>query len=421
MSDFTTPDLARATTPTHWFSIITDGNIDRVMPPWREKLTETERWNLVAYLYSLSAPQIETGWQTYAANCANCHGANGQGDGKDAAAPIPDFTDQKYMASKSDDDFYAAITQGLNGAHAYADTLTGDERRAVSDLVRSFSFDTTALAVSSGTVTGTLTNGTPGASAPDGQAVVLHLFDNFQETDAITTTTQSGMFEFADVAFPPGRALILSVDYGGVIYVSDVASPVAGQTTYDLPVQVFESTSDPSAIGVDRMHIILEFQADRVQVAELFILGNNGDATFAAAAPDAPTVSFALPAGYGDLAFQDGAIGDRYRQTADGFADTDIDHDLLQPRHLHHVLVVKLFLESRGDFAQVFLFQAKWDLLERLVGFRSTHIDRALGSPFLFRLPLLFRFLGHLLPPAGTSWCSGISRQKLGLKDLGGQ
>ncbi len=324
LPDLTTPDLARATTPANWFSIITDGNIDRVMPPWREKLTETERWNLVAYLYSLSAPQIETGRQTYAASCANCHGENGQGDGKDAAAPIPDFTDQKYMASKSDDDFYAAITQGLNGAHAYADTLTDDERWAVSDLVRSFSFDTTALAVSSGTVTGTLTNGTPGASAPDGQAVVLHLFDNFQETDAITTTTQSGgAFSFADVAFPPGRALILSIDYGGVVYVSDVVSPSSGQTTYDLPVRVFESTSDPSAIGVDRMHVIFDFQNDLVQVAELFIIGNNGDATFAAPHSGAPTVSFALPAGYGDLAFQDGAIGDRYLQTADGFADTE--------------------------------------------------------------------------------------------------
>ncbi|MEK7276529.1 MAG: c-type cytochrome, partial [Chloroflexota bacterium] len=323
MSDFTTPDLARAATPARWFSIITDGNIDRLMPPWRETLTEAERWNLVAYLYSLSAPQIETGRQIYAADCANCHGDNGQGDGQ-AAAPIPDFTDQEYMASKSDDDFYAAITQGISGAHAYADTLTDDERRAVSDLVRSFSFDMTALAVSSGTVTGTLTNGTPGTSAPDGQAVVLHLFDNFQETGAITTTAQSvGVFEFADVAFPPGRVLIVSVEYGGVIYVSDVVSPSSEQTTYDLPVQVFESTSDPSVIGVDRMHVIFEFQTDRVQVAELFILGNNGEATFAAATPDGPTVSFALPAGYGDLAFQDGALGDRYLQTADGFADTE--------------------------------------------------------------------------------------------------
>ena len=68
--NFTKPDLARTTTPQKWYGAITNGNLDRIMPPW-QTLSDSERWNLVSYLYTLSTPpnQIESGRKVYESNC----------------------------------------------------------------------------------------------------------------------------------------------------------------------------------------------------------------------------------------------------------------------------------------------------------------------------------------------------------------
>ncbi|MEK7323640.1 MAG: cytochrome c, partial [Chloroflexota bacterium] len=326
---FNTPDLARTTSPERWFTIITDGNLERVMPPWNGSLTESQRWSLVAYLYSLSAESnIESGQAVYEANCANCHGSSGQGDGPDANGSLSSFGDQAFMAAKSNDDFFAALTDGISGEHKFTETLGEDERWAAVDYVRAFSYDSTGLAAApgeaaSGTVSGTITNGTPDADIPGDQPVVLHLFDNFQETGTITTTvTSGGAFEFTDVELVTDRAMIVSARYGEVLYTSDVALVVAGQTEYQLPIQIFEATADPNVIVVERMHVILDFQAGEAQIGELFIIGNTGDKTFVSASPDGPTFSAALPAGFTNLTFQDDVIGGRYQQTTAGFADT---------------------------------------------------------------------------------------------------
>ncbi|MBI3243587.1 MAG: cytochrome c [Chloroflexi bacterium] len=326
---FNVPDLARATTPFRWYSVITNGNLERVMPPWGGSLSESQRWSLVAYLYSLSGQaDAELGQAVYEANCADCHGDSGAGDGpgQRASGNISSFSDQVFMAAKSNNDFFLALTDGINGEHKFADSLSEDERWAAADYARAFSYDFAEVAAapaSTGTVTGTISNGTTGANTPADQAVVLHLFDSFQETSTITTTVQSdGAFEFADVELAPDRALIVSARYGDVLYTSDVAQVKAGQTVYDLPVQVFESTTDSSVLSVERMHVIFDFKEDKVQIGELFIINNNGDKTLAPVSEDGPTFSAALPAGFAELSFQDDVIGGRYQQTADGFADT---------------------------------------------------------------------------------------------------
>ena len=55
---------------------------------------------------------------------------------------------------------------------------------------------------------------------------------------------------------------------------------------------------------------------------ELYIISNPGDKTVVPAADGQPAVTFKLPAGATNLEFQDGALGGRYIQTADGFGDT---------------------------------------------------------------------------------------------------
>lgn len=327
LPDFTNSDLAFNTTPANWFAIITNGKLERLMPPWKDSLSEEQRWNLVAYLYSLSAPAdfVAAGKPVYDSNCAQCHSEAGKGDGPEASGAMPDLTDQQFMAAKSNSEFFNALTGSAQlESHNFADQLSKQELTAVVEYVRAFSYDPTLPEIAKGTVAGALSNGTAGGSIPAGQPVVLHVFDNFNETDTITSTAKSdGTFEFTGIDLTPDRALIVSALYNDVLYTSDVGAITPDRTDYQLPITIFESAADSSALNVERMHIVFEFSAPGVlQVGELFVISNNSDKTFAAATPNGPTTTFPLPQGYTELGFQDGQLGDRYQQTADGFADT---------------------------------------------------------------------------------------------------
>ena len=99
------PDFARRATPAQWFSVVTQGNMERFMPPFTS-LSDSQRWDVVAYAFSLSAAPdaVAQGKDLYQASCARCHGDQGLGDGPDAAglskAPSS-LADQALMAEKS--------------------------------------------------------------------------------------------------------------------------------------------------------------------------------------------------------------------------------------------------------------------------------------------------------------------------------
>ncbi len=329
---FAKPDLARTATLAHWFSAITVGNIDRFMPPWTDTLNETQRWDVAAYLYTLSVTDVqrEQGKTVYEANCASCHGDTGDGKGVQATAPMPSFLDQPYMAAATNDQFLAAITTGIKGAHRFDTALAEDQRQAVVSYVRALSFDTNAappdIGAAAGSVTVTLTNGSASGGIPADQPVALYVFDNFSQTNAITVTAKSdGAIVFPNLDFPAGRAFIAATTYQGVLYTSDVESVQAGRSTYDLPLSIYETTTDAgSNISIDRAHIIFDFSTSgTVRVAELFIVSNTSDHTLVPATVKGPVLRFPLPSGYTHLVFQDGALGDRYQLTDDGFADTE--------------------------------------------------------------------------------------------------
>jgi mono/diheme cytochrome c family protein len=316
---FTDPNIAFTTTPQRWFSIITHGNLDRMMPPWSGSLTDVERWHLVAHLYSLSS-NAEAGKAVYEANCASCHGESGLGDGPEAVGTLPNFTDQQFMSAKSNQEFFEALSQP---EHDFSETLREEEQRAAIDYVRAFSFDAQPLEVTQGMVRGTITNGTSGGALPDEQEVELHLFDNFQEVGTLTTIANGNTFEFSGVELTPGRAIIATIRYNDVLYTSDVTQVTGEEGSFDLPILVYDSTTDDSAISIGRMHIVFDFNSSgTVQVGELLAIRNGGDLTLRPEAEGGPTIEFPLPSGYTSLTFQDGELGNAYLQTESGFADT---------------------------------------------------------------------------------------------------
>jgi hypothetical protein len=121
----------------------------------------------------------------------------------------------------------------------------------------------------------------------------------------------------------PGRIFMATVEYQQASYGSDIGKVQDGITAIDLPITVYETTSDVSVLRADRLHLFFEFiDTETVRIIELYIISNTSEKTLVAESPGEPTVKFTLPEGAVGLEFQDGALGGRYVQTPGGFGDT---------------------------------------------------------------------------------------------------
>lgn len=181
----------------------------------------------------------------------------------------------------------------------------------------------TASPAEPGTIRGVVTNGTPGGLVPGGIEVLLSGFDDEQEAYQQTTTTaDDGTYVFTDVPAVSGRIYGVTVAYKQVSYFSDGTHLTEDEAPPDLPVTIYDTTADPAALSIERLHVLFDFAAaGEVQAIELWVVSNSGDRTVVAA-PERGVIEVSLPEGAADLAFEDGSSADRYIRTADGFGDT---------------------------------------------------------------------------------------------------
>ncbi len=149
-----TAAVARPAKPMTWYDIISNGRIERFMPPFAS-LSDRQRWDVISYVYSLSEPAsvVQQGKDVFTANCQSCHGATGKGDGPQAAtagAKVVDWSDPSFLAQRSDQDLYNATTNGVTpGMPAFSTKLSDDQRWAVAAYIRTFSFAPIAGAAAS--------------------------------------------------------------------------------------------------------------------------------------------------------------------------------------------------------------------------------------------------------------------------------
>ncbi len=135
--------------------VLWNGVAGTAMPAWRDRSIE-ELSALAAHLQRISVPGVpadplradqirptdeerDLGGRIYAANCAQCHGAEGAGDGS-AAIDLPvaptNFTRQTPMF----DEALRALRNGIDGTPMapWGSRLSGDELTAVAHYVREF-------------------------------------------------------------------------------------------------------------------------------------------------------------------------------------------------------------------------------------------------------------------------------------------
>ncbi len=372
-----THDVADLARPSDWYSLVTEGRLDKFMPGFSESLNDRQRWDVVAYVFSLSVTpaELEQGKAVYEQQCASCHGDAGQG-----SANTPDWTAQDRLSVLSAAEMQSVVTNGQGSMPPFPD-LSAADRAAVIAYVRSLTFvgsgapsgqqagaaeasATPAAEAASSTPSTTLTpaaertisiRGTitsAGAEPiPAGLNVTLLGFQGMNQVSEETTISAAGgTYEFKDVQVKEGMAYMVRVEKDGATFNSDIlhTADVTGDVA-ELPVSVFASTTDPSGLVVERLHIFLDFTIpDVVQVVELYIVSNPTGKVIVPASSTQPALTFKLPEGASNLQFESGSLGDRYVALDGGFGDlSEIQPDPAQ----HQVL-----------FAYELPYQRKLDL-----------------------------------------------------------
>jgi hypothetical protein len=176
-------------------------------------------------------------------------------------------------------------------------------------------------------VVGQVTNGTPNSPLPADLPVVLHVFSGREETETLTTTLAAdGSFRFDGLAPGEGETFVVRVVYQDVAYASDLGTFEPGQRELALPVTVYETTEDRSAIQVTQLHVFVSASGEHLQIGEYYLVSNTGERTYVGTkAPEAgrrATLSFTLPEGAEGLHLDSSGLGERYLERERGFADT---------------------------------------------------------------------------------------------------
>jgi len=349
------PETARKALPSAWYTQVTQGNLDRFMPPFAS-LNDQQRWDVVSYALTLhtTPEQIEMGKSLFETTCADCANA---------------FSDLKTMAALSENDLIQIIKEGKDSFPAFGKDFSDDEALAVAMYVRTLSFatllptptavpasetpvsaeagtpsaettpvDGTQVAATSeavvvagmGNVRGLLENKT-GADLPSDLKVKMTAFEHGADATAgpqevasyETTINADGTYLFENVEIPEARIYITAVEVNGLSYQSEFAIVEAGATELTVaPIVIFATTDDVTGLTVTSLQMFFDFAGeDSAQIFSVYSITNTSDKTVVVnmgADKKVPFITFPEGAeGQGYEAAQDSAI---FVPTADGFA-----------------------------------------------------------------------------------------------------
>ncbi|WP_343418100.1 c-type cytochrome [Candidatus Flexifilum breve] len=323
---FTDPATASDQRPTEWFGTITLGRIDKLMPPWGDALTEQQRWDVALYTYTLHYERalLERGAEMWAANCVECHGESGRGDGPRAAEltrPVGDLTDPATMVTQNDQVYATIIREGVGeNMPAFQNELSPEDITAVAQYSRALalsgvdalgqpvipppvsteeapapnataevgaSADATAEAAATTiTISGQVTNGSATGTVPADAEAVLFMFDAaFAQTQTTAPINADGNYTFANVPYDVANVYIVTINYRDRVFASEVRraeslTQDAADGLLDLPITIYELTEDPSVIQITGMVSQVAVVGDSLEVAQVMTLTNTSDRAF---------------------------------------------------------------------------------------------------------------------------------------------
>lgn len=369
--DFTNPQITQDFKPVDWFEIVTNGRLEKLMPPWGEKLSEAQRWAVTMYAYTLanSPQQIDQGQAVWSQTCSACHGDDGKGTSE--THPLTGLLD------KSTADLLKILDNGVpDNKHVFADELSQDDQLAVIAYTRTLTLSnadgssaavagvptteaganpqpaTTEEAGSSnpqpatteqpgsvlGVVSGTVTNRSSGGTVPADLTLNLHIIsaqDASSPGDIVhTTVNPDGTYRFENVPIQAGQQYVVTTSYNDTAFNSQVVDGDLAVPQIDLPLDIYEIESDPGVIQIDGVLSMVQAQTDKLEVVQIFSFTNESDRIYLKQDGGTSTsVSVRLPSG---AAFEDFSNGS-YLISADGTQITDTQPIYPGNPHVMHI------------------------------------------------------------------------------------
>ncbi|PJF29709.1 MAG: hypothetical protein CUN52_06980 [Phototrophicales bacterium] len=130
-----------------------------------------------------------------------------------------------------------------------------------------------------GTITGTVTMMTDGMTLPTDTPVSLHIVDPYTQAETILTTTLSAdnRYRFADVTITQGDFYFVIVQFQGRNFASN---PIEGDIrlpNFDIPIDVFAITTDPTAITIQNMVVQIQPTNGVLGFTQVMQIRNNSD------------------------------------------------------------------------------------------------------------------------------------------------
>lgn len=335
--NFTDPAQTIGKDPAFYYTIITNGKLESLMPPWSGSLSDAERWSVALYVYTLhyTPEQLASGAAIYARECVDCHGETGRGDGPEAAnlsRSVGDLADPTEMVFLSDDHISTLVAEGAGtDMPAYQDKLSTAEIQAVVAYARSLSLrgglvappveiaqeptqpvisteeaqppiaatDEAPLATeeivagesstptrvpdgaSSIRITGIITNGTAGGSVPQNLPVILHRVDQtFTDQPLETIANADGSYIFENVPVRPDLVNFISTVYQERSFGTTSFTITADVSVMDFPLVIYERTDDPDVLSISTIITQMNPIDDVIEVTQEVTFVNSSDRAF---------------------------------------------------------------------------------------------------------------------------------------------
>lgn len=322
---FALPEIARPAVLSDWYTTVTQGRMDRLMPPFAS-LNDQQRWDVVAYAMSLhaTADQLAKGKQIFEANCANCS--------------TDFFKDQNKMPKLSEVELARIVKQGNGSVPAFGANLSDDDMWAVTAYLHTLSFENaptlaeapaatpTAQVASSitetpvsaeggtpaaegtpvgteqaaaateptivakegfGSISGTVENKT-GSDLPSNLKITLHGYEHGSDPNAgpqevfsqDSVVNSDGSYTFENVEMPENRIFIAEVEVNGIKLQSGYGVVKAGDSSLTLPaLTLYGMTEDTSALVMDEVRVFMDYSGSDIQYFGVYSFRNPSDKT----------------------------------------------------------------------------------------------------------------------------------------------
>lgn len=145
----------------------------------------------------------------------------------------------------------------------------------------SLSLPASATEADTGSIEGSIINGTDYGSSVVGLEVILTAYLGTNEEETFTSVTDTeGRFIFNGLSIGSGYIFQAKVNFQGAEYYSQAISLDSEDAEQSVEITVFDSTASDESISVITSHTIVRPGQDDIQVTEYFLFANNSNRTF---------------------------------------------------------------------------------------------------------------------------------------------